>query len=150
MCETITKGNRTPLFYGLPKIHIFFNIFPSLRPICSGSDGPTKYHSEFIDLNINPLARKALSYVRDSTDFINKSRTVAVPKGSYLVTMDVESLYQNIDQEEGANACEEALQLRKYGKFPTSLLKRLILLVLKFYCKQFGFIFFIKPRELPW
>ena len=73
---TITKGTRTPLFYGLPKIHKLFNIFPALRPICSGSDGPTKYLSELVDSFLKPLARKSASYVRDSIDFICKTRTI--------------------------------------------------------------------------
>ena len=45
--------------------------------------------------------------------------------------MDVASLYPNIDHDEGANACFEILQKRKNRKIPSTLLTRLILLVLK-------------------
>ena len=55
----------------------------------------------------------------------------SVPKGSILVTMDVSSLYTNIDHQEGADACHEKLETRKKKMTPSSLLKRLILLVLK-------------------
>ena len=48
-----------------------------------------------------------------------------------LVTMDVASLYTNIDHNEGANACYTMLEKRKNKKIPLTLLKRLILLVLK-------------------
>ena len=121
--ETISKGSRSPLFYGLPKIHKVFNIFPALRPICSGSDGPTKYLSEFVDTHLNPLARKASSFVRDSSDFINKTKNVCIPKNAFLVTMDVVSLYPNIDQDEGITACEEALKSRAHGHFPSATIK---------------------------
>ena len=45
--------------------------------------------------------------------------------------MDVSSLYTNIDHEEGAQACFNALEKRKDQKVPSTLLKKLILLVLK-------------------
>ena len=35
--EKMKEGNRTPCFYGLPKLHNPFSTFSSLRPICSGS-----------------------------------------------------------------------------------------------------------------
>ena len=48
-----------------------------------------------------------------------------------MITMDVASLYTNIDQEEGAEACFEKLETRNNKHVPSSLLKRLILLVLR-------------------
>ena len=140
--ETISRGTRTPLFYGLPKIHKIFDVFPALRPICSGSDGPTKFLSEFIDTFLKPLARRSASYLRDSTDFINKTRNIALPHDAILVTMDVEALYPNIDQREGAEACEEALRTRSNQTFSAALIKRLILTVLQSNCMQFGTRFF--------
>lgn len=140
--DTITKGSRTPLFYGLPKIHKVFSIFPALRPICSGSDGPTKYLSEFIDTFLKPLARRSASYLRDSTDFINKTRNINLPHEAFLVTMDVEALYPNIHQQEGADVCEEALLTRSNQSFTAALIKRLILIVLQSNCMQFGTRFF--------
>ena len=43
--------------------------------------------------------------------------------------MDVASLYTNIDHNEGADSCYEMLEKRKNKKVPSSLLKKLILLV---------------------
>ena len=40
-----------------------------------------------------------------------------IPSNSILVTMDVSSLYTNIDHEEGANACYEKLEERKINQF---------------------------------
>ena len=56
--------------------------------------------------------------------------------------MDVEALYPNIDQQEGAAACEEALNTRQNRRFSSDLLKRLILLVLQSNCMRFGTQFF--------
>ena len=46
-------------------------------------------------------------------------------------TMDVSSLYTNIEHEEGADACFEMLEKRINKTVPSSLLKKLILLVLQ-------------------
>ena len=45
--------------------------------------------------------------------------------------MDVSSLYTNIDHDEGADACFEMLEKRINKTVPSSLLKKLILLVLQ-------------------
>ena len=141
--KMLKKGSRTPNFYGLPKIHKDpqdlptcqgHTSFPPLRPICSGSDGPTVRLSEFVDSFLKPAAQKSDSYIEDSTDFINKTKNLKFPEDKpdpFLVTMDVESLYPNIDQEEGAAACEHYLNLRKVITIPTLLLKKLISVILK-------------------
>ena len=139
---TITKGTRTPLFYGLPKIHKVFTSFPALRPICSGSDGPTKYLSELVDSFLKPLARKSASFIRDSTDFICKTRSLDIPEDAFLVTMDVESLYTNIDQSEGTEFCAEALNSRRNSRFSTSIITGMIKTVLECNCMQFSNRFF--------
>ena len=74
--DTLYEGERTSLFYGLPKIHKIFKIFPALRPICSGSDSQTVRLSEYVDTFLKPIAQKTQSYVRDTTDFINKPKTL--------------------------------------------------------------------------
>ena len=38
---TMLTGERTPNFYGLPKIHKDYNNLPTIRPISSSSSGPT-------------------------------------------------------------------------------------------------------------
>ena len=52
--------------------------------------------------------------------------------------MDVSALYTNIDHEEGAQACLEALEKRKKKTIPSAILKTLILLVLKSNAFRFG------------
>ena len=70
--EKMKEGNRTPCFYGLPRLHNPFFTFPSLRPICSGSNSCTVRISEFADHFLKPIAQRSFSYVKDTTAFINK------------------------------------------------------------------------------
>ena len=47
------------------------------------------------------------SYIKDTTDFINKIRQLPrLSKDSFLVTLDVSSLYSNIPHKDGIEACE--------------------------------------------
>ena len=64
--------------------------------------------SELVDSFLKAAAKKTASYVQDTTDFINKikNKTFNHLIGEvYFVTMDVESLYPNIDHEEGISTC---------------------------------------------
>ena len=54
------------------------------------------------------------SYIRDTTDFINKLRKLlSLLPNSLLVTLNVTSLYINIPQKEGITACDEDLNQRE-------------------------------------
>ena len=133
--SNLTLGTRIPCFYGLPKIHKLFDHFPPLRPICSGYYSSTAKISEFVDAFLKPAAQHSSSYVRDTLDFIRKLET-QVPihinaNNSFLVSMDVVSLYPNIDHEEGISACEEALNKRPSQYVPTSVLSDFIKTVLQ-------------------
>ena len=109
--EKMKEGNRMLCFYGLPKLHNPFSTFPSLRPICSGSNSCTVRISEFAEHFLKPIAQRSFSYVKDITAFINKLENTQIKNlnNATLVSMDVNSLYPNIDHEEGAEACYEYL-----------------------------------------
>ena len=132
--KTITEHLSSPrlcLFYGLPKIHKFFKDFPPLRPIVSGFNSCTARLSEYLDTFLKYQATKSKSYIRDTKDFLVKLDNLKeLPSNSILVTMDISSLYTNIDHEEGSHACFEHLERRKHKKVPSSVLKKLIHLVL--------------------
>ena len=96
------KNTRTPLFYGLPKIHK--PGFP-LRPIASGCDGPTDHLSAYITHFIQPLASNLPSHIKDTKHFLNLIEQLPLlPPNALLVTADVMSLYTNILHEEGIEA----------------------------------------------
>lgn len=44
------------------------------------------------------------SYVKDTTDFLRDISDLRVPENSYLVTLDVSSLYTNIPHNDGIAA----------------------------------------------
>ena len=50
---------------------------------------------------LQPVAKVQKSYLKDTTEFINFIDRTKVPENTFLVSMDVPSLYTNIPQEEG-------------------------------------------------
>ena len=99
---TPKSPSRTPIFYGLPKIHK--NNIP-LRPIVSACDSPTENLASFIDYISQPVMKSLQSYIRDTRDFITQILELPpLPPNSYLVTADVVSLYTNIPHQEGTEA----------------------------------------------
>ena len=96
---------RTPLFYISPKIHKDDN--PS-RPV-SSINCHTANISKYVDYHLQPIVKQIPSYVKDTDNFITKINAVkSVPKNSYLVTMDVRSLYTNTPNAEGKSAIKRA------------------------------------------
>ena len=96
-------------FYLLPKIHK--KNIPG-RPICSSVTHPTANISKFVDAHIQKYVPTTKSYIRDTQDFISKIKEIGpIPEGSFLVTLDVSSLYTNIPNQEGITAVAD--QLRK-------------------------------------
>ena len=133
------ENSQTPLFYGLSKIHKIFDSFPPLRPIVSGFDSCTCNLSKFVDSFLKFQAQKCKSYIRDTKDFLIKLSSIKnIPANSFLVTMDVSSLYTNIDHEEGAEACFKKLEERKNKSIPSIVIKNLILIILKSNSFRFG------------
>lgn len=115
------KGDPQPRprrFYLLPKIHkppetwpIPYRI-PSGRPIVSDCDSESYRTAEFIDFFLNPLSTKHDSYLRDTNHFIEKVKSIKIQGPCLLFSMDVESLYTNIDTSIGMKVIEQ--HLRKY------------------------------------
>ena len=134
-----TDRCRMPLFYGLPKIHKSFTKIPPMRPIVSGFNSCTAKLSEFLDSFLKYQAQRCSSYIRDTKDFLCKLDAVKnLPVDTILVTLDVSSLYTNIDQDEGTEACFRKLEKRKNKSFPSEVLRRLIKLVLQNNVFRFG------------
>lgn len=108
-------GQRTSEFYMLPKIHKNLQ-HPPGRPIVSGNDSPSEKISQFVDHIIKPFVFTTKSYIRDTTDFINKlSKLDNIAPEHYLVTLDVTSLYTNIPHTEGIRAIAEKLAANRVG-----------------------------------
>ena len=99
---------RTPEFYTIPKIH---KIPLKGRPIVSGNEGPTEKISQFVDHFLNPPTTKIRSYVKDTTHLLQiLNQLGSVPPHTLLATLDVASLYTNINNEEGLKAAKSTLE----------------------------------------
>lgn len=127
--ETLRPTNCGPgQFYLLPKIHK--EGMPG-RPIVSAIGHPTEKISEFIDLHLRPHVEDLPSYLKDTTDYLNKTPSSGLPDHTLLVTMDVTSLYTNIPHDEGIEACREVWDSRTIQQPSTESLLKLLEHVLK-------------------
>ena len=109
-----TPRNRQ--LYLLPKIHKTRDKWPQKdkmppgRPIVSDCGSESYRVAEYIDEFLGPLATAHNSYVKDTTDFIEKVTKLSIPENAMLFSMDVESLYTNIDNTSGLEAVKQAFR----------------------------------------
>ena len=104
------KNCRTPVFYRLPKIHKANN--PG-RPIVSACYmySPTDKLSEYLDFHLQPISQKVDLYIKDTMHFLRKLENLqGIPPNSYLVTIDVNSLYTSIPHRDGIHAVKNSLE----------------------------------------
>ena len=108
-----TNKPKTPNIYFLPKVHKQ-TLPPPGRPIVSANSCLTEKISAFVDHFLNPLVKESKSYIKDTTDFINKIERIDIKgKSVILGTLDVTSLYTNIPNEEGINCIKEILKTER-------------------------------------
>lgn len=112
---------RPRRFYLLPKIHkepknwsIPFQIPPG-RPIVSDCNSETYYIAEYLEHFLNPLSIRHPSYLKDTYDFISKIGRLKIPPSAILFTIDIDSLYTNIETQVGLEAVKKFMK-----KFPDS------------------------------
>ena len=92
---------RCPIFYGIPKIHKINN---PLRPIVSQINGPTSRINELVDKLLTVAEKNIPHLLQDTTAFLQLiDKHKQCPPNTYLVVMDIVSLYTNIPQDEGIN-----------------------------------------------
>ena len=122
------QNSQTSRFYVLPEIHK--DGIPG-RPIISSRGAPTENISQFVDFYLHPLVESMPSYIKDTTDFLCKLKSVGqVPAGSLLLTLDVRALCTNIPHNEGKEACRKALNTHRVQDPPTQDVINLITLML--------------------
>ncbi|XP_056411823.1 uncharacterized protein LOC130355563 isoform X1 [Hyla sarda] len=94
------KEPRIATFYMLPKVHKNRENPPG-RPIISGIGSLCERATTYIDFSLQPLVTALPSYLRDSLHLMQMIKDIQIPKGTLLVTCDVESLYSNIGHQDG-------------------------------------------------
>ena len=86
------QENRTATFYHLPKFK------PALRQTNNFSKWmPTQWISQLVDHFLNPISTANLSYIKDTTHFLQILQEVRpLPDNCLLVIFHVTSLFTNI------------------------------------------------------
>ena len=83
------------------------------------------------------MVKKFESYVKDTTDFINKIKAIEhVSDDSYLVSLDVRSLYTNIPLKKGIEVFKQ-----KLNKSKPSICFKVILTFIKLILTLNNFVF---------
>lgn len=129
------RGNLQPRerrFYILPKIHkdpknwsVPFEVPPG-RPIVSDCGSETYYTAEYLDFHLNPLSIRHPAYVKDTYHFIDTVKSLWIPSNSYFFSMDVNSLYTNIDIQSGISSVKKCFEKYPDPKRPDEELLQLL------------------------
>ena len=122
---------RPGTIQGNPKLH---KEGAPLRVIISGRGHATEGIAELAERELREHVESQPSFIRDTTDFINKLKNIKIPIEETLkpivFCMDVCKLYPSVPRKEGIEACKEALELRHISNIPTKEVLEMIQLVL--------------------
>lgn len=148
--DTFPTQTRIPQFYILPKVHKTFDNnlpfgYPG-RPIVSACNSCTDHISKYIDSVLQPFMQSLPSYIKDTSDFLAKLKQHKLNHGkTYLVTLDVSSLYTNIPHEEGIDACKHFMENNNYnGNLSIDNICKLIRVVLENNFFQFDNVYYLQ------
>lgn len=90
-----TKEPNIPTFYELPKVYKSL-IKTSGRPIVSGCQSLTENASSLVDKYLCPHVTSLFSYIEDTIDLLQILEGMHVPKNTWLVAIDIKSIYNAI------------------------------------------------------
>ena len=123
---------RARRFYILPKIHkdpqtwtVPLEVPPG-RPIVSDCGSETYKTAEYIDYHLNPLSIKHPSYIKDTYHFIDIVKNLQIPQNSSFFTIDIDSLYTNIDTQAGLLAVRNIMTKYPNIKRPDQAILKLL------------------------
>lgn len=123
---------RARRFYILPKIHknpeqwTLPHEIPPGRPIVSDCGSETYRTAEYIDHFLNPLSVRHPTYIKDTYHFIDIVKNLKIPPNSLLFTLDIDSLYTNIDTTAGLTAVKKVFQKYPNKRRPDKELLQLL------------------------
>ncbi|KAM7312540.1 uncharacterized protein ISCGN_009445 [Ixodes scapularis] len=89
----LCRNGSAPGLYGLPKIHK-----PSvpLRPIVDFTTSPLRALSNYLHRTFSPLVGNTTTYVRNSSDFVEKVALLKLSAEDTMVSFDVISLFTSV------------------------------------------------------
>ena len=124
---------RPRRIYTLPKIHkppnewFFPSKIPPGRPIVSDIDSESYHIAEYINHFLQPLASRQASHIKDSFHFLTLLKDCHyVPSHTLLITLDVDSMYTNIDNTQGLRCLRRIFDTHPDPARPDDLLLDLI------------------------
>lgn len=88
-----THNGFVAKLYGLVKIHKN----NSIRPILSCIGSPLYNLAKFLSNIFKPSVGLKDSHIKNSTEFVEKIKNIKLPPGYILISLDVTSLFTNID-----------------------------------------------------
>lgn len=102
---------------GNPKLH---KPGVPLRAIVNGRNHPTEKMAEVVEDQLRAHVTSLPSYIRDTTDFLNKIKAIPqpLPEGSIIFCLDVKGLYPSVPRLEARDAVRDALNRRPYPDIP--------------------------------
>ncbi|CAJ0950515.1 unnamed protein product, partial [Ranitomeya imitator] len=141
----LVEHPRTPVLYITPKIHKTLNNPPGC-PIISGVKSIFNKMGIFLDKIFNPIVKIGKSYIKDTTDFLNKLEGVKLDQAVILASFDVVSLYTSIDHERGLEEVGKKLNGAKYTEESRMFILQLLEIILKRNYFLFGDVFYAQKR----
>ena len=124
-----SSAGRTPLLYGLPKVH---KPTVPLRPIVSFVDSPSYQLSKHLVYLLSPMIGKTTSHVRNSIQFASFISEQTLAGSQVLVSFDVVSLFTNVPVDLACQVAGARLELDESLMDRTSLSAAQILTLLRF------------------
>ena len=136
--------------YLLPKIHKSADkwpqkdLMPPGRPIISDCNSESYRVAQYIDSFLTPLSITHASYVKNTTDFLDKITSITSPANCILFTLDVESLYTNIDNTAGLASVKRAFDRTPDIDRPDKEIMELLEISLKYNDFKFNSDFYLQ------
>ena len=114
-----------------------------IRSIVSTINSATANLAEFLDIYLQPIMKQLPAYLKDTTQFLCEITNIPVQTDTWLVTVDVDvkSLYTNIPNDEGIQACYKAWLTQETSDpqhLPAEVLRHLLEMVLKLNTFEFN------------
>ena len=99
--------------------------------------------SKYVDYHLQPIVQQILFYIQDTSDFLRKFNKIEkIPDNSYLISLDVRSLYTSILNSEGIKAVKTFLKNFPRRTVATKVITTFLSLILTlsnfvFNCKNY-------------
>ena len=121
------ESPKSPHFYLKPKLHK--ECVPG-RPVISSVNCHTSKKSEYADYHVQPIVRE-IPHVKDAGDLLRKINAAEfIPDNSYIVSLDVKSLYTSILNTEGIKAVKKSLDNHPKQTVTTKVITTFLALIL--------------------